>query len=130
MSTSLTAIGQNPSLLTRSFDTEFDSMREIQLTNSSQDEEIYVDITEDTQKLDFLIRSTVSNGKLTIEVYDSNDIKQGNFTIETLTSSDKAELANGRYKKSLYEPQSGKWKVRIIPTDATGTVILQSTIFE
>jgi hypothetical protein len=69
-------------------------------------------------------------GKLTIEVYDPNEVKQGNFTIGKQLDSGKKEMVTGNIVKNLTEPQSGKWKVKIIPSNATGTIVIKTSNFE
>ena len=127
---SFSAFGQSQSIAPSVMNsaTTLDLMRTILLDEDSKSEKVMIEINEGTQSLELLIRSSVNQGKLTIEIYDSNDTKQGNFTVETLSDSDKEEYVQGKFKKTLIDPQHGKWKIHIIPTKATGNIEIQTTV--
>lgn len=111
-------------------ETKVDMARTIQFENDSKAEDIFIEIKEKTQRLQLVISSSVRAGKLTIELYDPNGIKQGYFTIETQLKSEKKEQVNGNISKSIIEPQFGKWWVKIIPRDVTGDVRIHTAIIE
>lgn len=111
-------------------ETKVNMVRTIQLENDSKTEDVFIEIKEKTQKLQIMISSSVKGGKLTIELYDPNDMKQGNFTIETQLKSEKKEQVNGNINKSIIEPQFGKWWVKIIPKDVTGDLKINTAIIE
>jgi len=130
---SFTAFGQSQEIKdssSKSSETKFELQRTIKLEKDSKTEEVIIPIKQKTQKFELMINSSVTIGKLKIELYDPNDIKQGNFTVGTQLNSEKKEIVNGNIQKSLKEPLSGNWKVKIIPTDATGSVKIQILIFE
>ncbi len=110
--------------------TSVDMARTIRLEDDSNAEDIFIEIKEKTQKLQLEISCSVKGGKLTIELYDPNGIKQGNFTIETQLKSEKEEKVNGNISKSIIEPQFGKWWVKIIPIEVTGDVKINTAIIE
>lgn len=112
----------------RSSETMIELERTILLEKDSQTEEVIFEIDQKTQRLELLIRSSVSNGKVTIELYDPKETKQGNFTVSTLLNSEKQEIVDGRISKLLVEPQAGKWKVKIIPVNATGRIKIHTVI--
>ena len=146
----LASFGQ---IVSSSSETKVELQRTIQLKNDSKTEEIIIDIKPKTLKLAMWINSSVTHGTLTIEVYDPKGTKQGNYTIGTqLISgkyssctndgqpqligkysngqlkliSEKKEIVQGNIRKSLVEPQFGKWIVKIIPTDVTGNIRIQT----
>lgn len=130
---SLTAFGQNQDInISSSTDSEtrVDLLRSIRLVKDSKPEEVMVNIKQETLKLDILISSSVNQGKLLIELYDPNDAKQGNFTVGTQLNSENKENVSGRIQKSLNEPQPGNWKVKIIPSEATGNIRIQTIVIE
>lgn len=129
---SVTVFGQNQerNVFSINSGTNVNLKRAIKLEKDSKPEEIIINIKQKTQRLELMIISSVSNGKLTIEVYDPNDIKQGNYTVGTQLSSEKREEVNGIIRKSLNEPQTGNWKVKIIPSDATGRINIHVGIIE
>ena len=111
-------------------ETKVDLQRTIKLEKDSKSEDVILHIKKKTKKLDLLISSSINNGKLTIEVYSPDNIKQGNYTVGTQLKSEKKEIVNGNIRKSLVEPQAGEWKVKIIPTDASGTIKIQTAVLE
>lgn len=129
----LTAFGQNQETKTSSFknsETLVNLQRSIKLDNDSKTEEIIIDINENTQKYQLLISSSIVSGKLTIEVYDPNGTKQENVTISAQLDSKKKEMVQANINKSLTEPQAGKWKIKIIPSNATGNINIQTSTIE
>jgi len=130
---SLTAFGQSQENIvssSKSSETKVDFKREIRFENDSKPEEIVINISEETMKIDLMINSRVSKGKLTMDLYDPSGLKQGTFTVGTQLNSEKQEIANGNIRKSLKEPLSGDWKVKLIPINATGDISIQTTISE
>jgi hypothetical protein len=129
----LTASGQNQEInipSSKGSETRVDLQRIIRLEKDSKPVEVMINIKQKTQRLELSINSRVTIGMLTIEVYDPNDVKQGNFTVGTQLNTDKKEMVNGNIRKSLNEPQHGNWKVKIIPSNATGSVIIQTDVVE
>ena len=110
--------------------TAMDLQRSILFENDSKSEEIILEVNPSTKRFDLSINATINIGELTVEVYDPQNTKQGNFTVQTQLSSNKEELVTGNFRKSLREPQSGQWKVKIIPDKATGKMNIQTAIIE
>lgn len=102
--------------------TEFKFEREIQLEEHTKIETISFNVSEQTAHLKLNVRSIINSGKLIIEIYDSNDKKQGTFSVGNQLNSKLKELAKGNITKSLKEPEVGVWKIKLIPTNATGQV--------
>lgn len=112
---------ENGSINEDSF-TKSDLSRKIMLENDSKTAEILIDIKDNIQRFELWISSSINNGKLTIEVYDPNGTKQGYYSVGNQLNSEFEEEANGSIRKSLFEPQPGNWKVKIMPQEATGTI--------
>ncbi|MCK9638760.1 MAG: hypothetical protein M0R39_02535 [Prolixibacteraceae bacterium] len=130
---SLTVLGQSQEVKvssSKSSETMEDLQRTIRLEKDSKPEEVIISIKQKTQKFELMIMSSVTYGKITIEVYDPNDTKQGNFTVGTQLNSEKKEMVNGNIRKRLNEPQAGSWKVKIIPSEATGNIRIQTSFVE
>lgn len=72
-----------------------------------------------------MINSSVSNGKLSIEIYNPNNEKQGNYTVGTQINS---EMVKGRIQKSFHLIDPGDWKIKIIPSEATGEIFVETEI--
>jgi len=117
-----------------SFDTESGTsaklVRSMRLDNDSKSFVVKINIKDNVQRFEFMINSSVHIGKLTIEVYDPKEIKRGNFAVGTQLNSEIEESATGNIRKSLFEPQSGEWKVKIIPVSATGTIHITTKVRE
>ncbi len=125
---SLTVVGQ--SQITTQSQTNVDLKRNFLLEKDSKSEEVTIEVKSGTKRFNLLVTSSISDGKLTIEVYDPSNTKQGNFIVETLPNSDKKEMATGNIKKTLVEPQAGTWRIKIIPSEATGKISILSAAIE
>jgi hypothetical protein len=106
--------------------TEFKFLRSIQLEDCKKNEEIIITIAEHTKEFKLMIETSVSSGKLTVEIYDSNDKRQGNFSVGNQLGFENAEHAQGWINKALTEPEAGDWKVKIIPTNAKGIILINT----
>lgn len=104
--------------------------RAISFEKDSKADEVTFEINPKTQELHLTIKGSFTNGMVTVELYDSNETKQGNFTVGTQTNSEKEEMVTGSITKSLFEPVPGIWKVKIVPTNATGQLSIESNIVE
>jgi hypothetical protein len=121
---------ENSESLNKDSWTKVDLHRTIRLDNESELLEVLIDIKNNVQRLELWINSSVTYGKLTIEVYDPDGIKRGNYSIGNQMGLEIQETANGNIRKSLFEPQPGDWKVKVIPNEATGTIKFSTAIRE
>lgn len=122
--------GGNSSLFSKPQQTSIGLHRTINLESDSKTADISINIKPGEGELNLSINTEVSQGKLTIEVYDPTDTKQGSFTVGTQLNSEKRELVRGNIQKSLTEPLAGTWKVKIIPSEATGRVEIKTITSE
>jgi hypothetical protein len=82
-----------------------------------------------------MIRATIFEGELTIELYDAKGEKQANFFIANqalLTKPDTikkpiSETVKGEISKKFDNPVKGEWVVRIIPKNAGGFLEINSS---
>ncbi len=109
--------------------TNFNFQRTIQLDEHKKNEEIIIKIEKQTKKFELMIDTSVTSGKLTIEIYDSNEKKQGTFSVGTQLNIKNSERAQGNINKSLIDPQAGNWKVKIIPIRAKGMIQINTASF-
>ncbi|WP_434035711.1 hypothetical protein [Formosa sp. 4Alg 33] len=109
--------------------TRFNFQRTIQLDEHKKNEEIIIKIEKQTKKFELMIDTSVTSGKLTIEIYDSNEKKQGTFSVGTQLNIENSERAQGNINKSLIDPQAGNWKVKIIPINAKGMIQINTASF-
>lgn len=96
--------------------------RTIQLENDSKAEDVILEIEAGTELFDLMIECSLVAGKLVIEVFDPDGVKQGNFSAATQLDSEKQERVQGRFMKTLNDPMPGNWKVKIVPTSARGSI--------
>lgn len=129
---SLTVFGQSQETKdsSKKSETKLNLQRTIKLEKDSKNEDVILSINQKTKRFELMINSSVSYGKLTLELYDPNNTKQGNFTVGTELNSEKKEIVNGNIRKSLVDPLPGDWKIKIIPKDATGMIRIQTAISE
>jgi hypothetical protein len=81
-----------------------------------------------------MIRSTIFEGELTIELYDAKGEKQGNFFIANQAQLAKpdtikrpiSETVRGEISKKFENPVKGEWMVKIIPKNASGFLEINS----
>lgn len=106
--------------------TEFKFLRSIQLEDCKKNEKIIITIAEHTKEFELMIETSVSSGKLRVEIYDTNDKIQGNFSVGNQLGFENAEHAQGWINKSLIEPEAGDWIVKIIPINAKGMVLINT----
>jgi cytochrome c-type biogenesis protein CcmH/NrfF len=106
--------------------TKFKFQRNIQLEDCKENEEIIISIAKNTKEFKLLINTSVSEGKVTVEIYDSNKRKQGTFSVGNQLNIQNSEIATGTINKALIEPQDGDWKVKIISTKAKGIIIINT----
>lgn len=109
--------------------TNFNFQRTIKLDEHKKNEEIIIKIEKQTKKFELMIDTSVTSGKLTIEIYDSNEKKQGTFSVGTQLNIENSERAQGNINKSLIDPQAGNWKVKIIPINAKGMIQINTASF-
>ena len=111
--------------------------RSISLSGDSKTEEIEIKVEDETLNLNISIKSTVKVGGLTIEIYDPNGVKRGNFSVGSQLnlnrrssglkdSKSKNEVVNGQIEKKVKEPIVGNWIIKIIPNKAKGSVSILS----
>lgn len=104
-----------------------DSQRNIRLEKDSKSKEIIITIKKKALEFNIMINSSISSGKLSIEIYDPNNEKQGNYTVGTQINN---EMVKGRIQKSLNLVDPGDWKIKIIPSEATGEILIETVIVE
>lgn len=106
--------------------------RSIEFDGSSDQENITIDVSENTNKMHISINSTVDSGYLTVELYDPKGNKKGNFSIESqLTSNNKKkELVCGQMQKHIDDPIKGKWIVKLVPNKVYGKVSICTSLHD
>lgn len=102
--------------------------REIKLKDDSKIEEVEIFVGDQDRELELQIRSSVSKGKLLIELYDPSGKKQGKFSIGTQMSSEKKERVQGTMNKRLKDPKPGSWKVKIIPKNVEASILIEVVV--
>lgn len=105
--------------------TMFNIQRTIELKHESQIKEVKFEMNEKDCRFDLRISSVVQKGEVTVEIYDPNGKKQGNFSVGCqVGSEDSLEIVNGMITKRIDNPILGDWKVKISPNNANGKVTI------
>ena len=108
------------------------TQRSINLDDSSSKEEVKVEVAENTKHLMIGVNSTISAGALTMEIFDPKGNKQGNFSVESMMSSNSnsngksKESVCGQLNKSFQDPMKGKWTIKLKPRKVTGNIKITS----
>lgn len=112
--------------------TDYKITRTINLDESSKTKEINLEVNEDVVCLQIGLISTIESGSLTIEIYDPNGDKQGNFSVESELSSNSSssgknkDLVCGQLNKTIKDPMKGNWTVKLKPKKVTGEIMINS----
>ncbi|GHN01704.1 hypothetical protein WSM22_31930 [Cytophagales bacterium WSM2-2] len=104
--------------------------RTVTLENDSKAEDVVISVEKETESFELVISSSVMAGKLSIEILDPSGNKQGNFSVDAQLATEKQERVTGNFHKSLKEPQSGNWKIKIMPTAAKGQIKIQTAMLQ
>lgn len=108
--------------------TNFNIHRTIELKNDSENKEVIIEANENDCCFILRINSLAQAGDIRIEIYDPEGKKQGNFSVGCeIDSKNSNETVNGMIAKHIENPALGKWKVKILPKNASGKVILEFT---
>jgi hypothetical protein len=112
----------------------FDISTRIQFQVQTENSEIKFPVFQQGS-LTLMIKSTIFEGELTIELYDAKGEKQANFFIANQTLLAKpdtikkpiSETVKGEISKKFDKPVKGEWVVRIIPKNAGGFLEINSS---
>ena len=81
---------------------------------------------ESTEFLHIEVTCIVEFGSLTMEIYNPNNTKQGQFSVEGQVkknvSGNIEEMVSGNLVKNLENPTQGTWIIKLIPKNVTGTM--------
>jgi hypothetical protein len=109
-------------------------IKQIALTGESGEQEVLLPLRDSLVSINFEIKATIISGELTIELYDPNGDKYGNFSLAGSPNSDdkqKTEFirgqtyvaeASGSLVRFVKYPKRGFWKAKIITKNAAGVI--------
>ncbi len=99
--------------------------RKIELKNDSEVKNVKVEINEEGCQFNLKIQSRVIEGELSVEIYNMEGKKQGNFSVGTQIVSENAkEEVNGLIRKSIDNAPIGIWTIKITPKNVTGYITI------
>lgn len=107
-------------------DTQVEVRRSLILENDSKNENIRISVNENIKLLDLMVYAQVSEGRLSIEIYSPSGKKEWNITVGNQTNSNKNEQVYGTIRKTLHEPQTGDWIVKLIPEKTTASIDIRT----
>ncbi len=102
--------------------------RFIELKQSGSVEEVIIDIDKNTFMFEYLIETSITSGKLTIEILNPNNERKGYFSVGTQLNLVESEIAKGSITDSFSMPIEGKWKIIFKPELASGEISIQHSI--
>lgn len=103
--------------------------RNIELDDSSDTEDIKIEVSDEVKKMFIGVNSIIESGYLTVEIYDPSGNKKGNFSVESQlkSSNKKKEQVCGQMQKQIDDPEKGTWRVKLIPKNAVGQIQIQTS---
>jgi hypothetical protein len=112
----------------------FDTSTRIQFQVQTENSEIKLPVFQQGS-LTWMIRATIFEGELTVELYDAKGEKQANFFIANQSLLAKPdtikkpinEAVKGEISKKFDNPVKGEWTVRLIPKNAGGFLEINSS---
>ncbi len=114
-------------------DAKFNIDRKIELKNQdSVEKNIRINVIEGTTNVYLSIECYVYIGNVTIEIFDPNGVKKGNFSIESQVEEDipirgnPNETVEGKIDQRLEKPIKGNWIIKITPEKAYGNVNIKT----
>ncbi len=106
--------------------------KSITLESSSKNEAITIPVDNETGCLSIGVSSSISSGSLTLEIYNPDGDKEGNFSVsgdDNSSSSNEASMTTsvcGQLNKTFKEPMKGDWVVKLKPKKVTGKIQIHS----
>jgi len=106
--------------------------RSIELNDSSSNKVVKVEVKDNSKHLMIGVNSTITSGSLTMEIFDPKGNKQGNFSVESMMSSNSnskgknKETVCGQLNKSFKDPMKGDWTVKLKPKKVSGKIQINS----
>jgi hypothetical protein len=110
----------------------YNTTRNIELDDSSSNEVVKVEVKDNAKHLMIGVNSTISSGSLTMEIFDPKGNKQGNFSVESMMSSNSnskgknKETVCGQLNKSFQDPMKGEWTIKLKPKKVSGKININS----
>lgn len=111
--------------------------RSLEIDKLSKTKEISVEANKRSNILMISVTCNIEYGSVTIELYDPKGAKKGNLSVESIsnekgTSKKRGEEnyiyehVSGKIDKTFPKPLAGKWKIKIIPKNASGHINISS----
>ena len=104
---------------------EYKRHQSFTLHDDSNTQVIDLKVTEGSNKLKVLVKGTIRDGKMLVELEDPEGNIKGTFAIKSGQSKNKAK---GNLEKSFMDPEGGTWRLRIQCKNATGQIEIDTEI--
>lgn len=118
----------NPTTASETTSISFET--KVYLENSSGPEVVNIEVKEGTKEIMIEIIGELHIGRVDITLYDPNSKKNGNFSIVAGSPTGSRRMASGSMNKTLREPLTGTWTVKIKPEAGIGDVRVRSYLIE
>lgn len=108
-------------------------IRQITLKGESGDQVVSLPLRDSLSHINFEIKAVIISGELTVELFDPNGEKYGNFSLAGSTNSKNKDAdmikgkiyyaeASGSLVRYVKLPERGLWKAKVITKNAVGVV--------
>lgn len=109
-------------------------VKQITLKGGSGEQEVSLPLRDSLSYINFEIKAVITSGELTVELFDPDGEKYGNFSLAgspNATKKQDAELirgktyfpeASGSLVRYVKLPKRGMWKAKVITKNAAGVI--------
>jgi hypothetical protein len=108
-------------------------IRQITLKGESGEQEVSLPLRDSLSYINFEIKAVIISGELTVELFDPNGEKYGNFSLAGSANSNNKDAdmirgktyfaeASGSLVRYVKLPERGMWKAKVITKNAVGVV--------
>lgn len=110
------------------------NLKTLKLKGESAEQEVSLPLRDSLTYINFEIKAVITSGELTVELYDPDGEKYGNFSLAgSLDPRDKQDTqmirgktyyaeASGSLVRYVKFPKQGMWKARVITKNAAGVI--------
>jgi hypothetical protein len=109
-------------------------IKQLTLNGGSGEQEVKIPLRDSLVSINFEIKATIISGELTVELYDPDGEKYGNFSLAGSSVPDDRQItgimrgksylaeASGSLVRYVMHPARGFWKAKIFTKKAAGVI--------
>lgn len=107
-----------------------ETLKTFRLEKISKTEFLFFDVTNEKGKVDFHLNSLILSGKLLIEIFDPNNKKFEQITLESKTNNDRDNNTSNSQINKIIDPKVGRWTAKITFYETTGELKINTSTTE